>query len=85
MRMGRRFDSGEAPKVLWDRAAVPRVLVGRYGCARYDGIDGIAETDHPACEHWRTGTEPLGHPTSVGADDLMTAPCRAWGQIPRHL
>jgi hypothetical protein len=45
----------------------------------------IAEADHPACEHWRTGTEPLGHPTSVGADDLRTAPCRAWGRIPRHL
>jgi hypothetical protein len=42
----------------------------------------VAEADHPACEHWRTGTEPLGHPTSVGADDLRTAPCRAWSQVP---
>jgi hypothetical protein len=41
VRMGSpvRF-SGEALTFLWHRAAVPRVLVGRYGCARYDGIDG---------------------------------------------
>ena len=44
-----------------------------------------AEADRLAYEHRRgAGSEPVDHHAGMGAGELRTAPCRAWGQALRH-